>query len=100
MKKVRWIIVASGLTVGLVFITLRSRHAAPAAELPVKKDALALTAAALENNPVATAHAKKTRLAADLDIVGSVSWDQDHYAVVGPLVAGRVARLRAGLGDV
>ncbi len=60
---------------------------------------LAISGKALENNPIATAKVQRAKLAADLSVVGSVTYDQDHYAVVGPLIPGRVTRLRAGLGD-
>lgn len=64
-----------------------------------EKGVIALSNAALEKNPIETVKAVKTKLAADLQIVGSVSYDQDHYALVGPLVPGRVVALRAGVGD-
>jgi cobalt-zinc-cadmium efflux system membrane fusion protein len=62
--------------------------------------ALKVSDAALTKNPIATAPAARIRIAPDLQLVGSVSYDQDHYAIVGPLVSGRVSRLLAGLGDV
>jgi cobalt-zinc-cadmium efflux system membrane fusion protein len=60
---------------------------------------LALGPAALAHNPIATAKVTRARLAGDLPLVGSVSYDQSHYAVVGPLVPGRVVKLHAALGD-
>src|SRR6266508_1773858 len=38
-------------------------------------------------------------MAGDLELVGSVAYDQDHFAVVGPLIDGRVSKLRAAVGD-
>ena len=32
-------------------------------------------------------------------MVGTVAFHEDHFAVVGPLVAGRISRLAAGVGD-
>ena len=61
---------------------------------------LALGPAALVHNPIAVAKVRRARLAGDLPLVGSVSYDQDHYAVVGPLIAGRVVKLHAALGDL
>jgi len=43
--------------------------------------------------------AQPMRLASDLQLVGTVGFHEDRYAVVGPLVAGRVSRLVAGVGD-
>lgn len=63
------------------------------------KSKVALAPKALAKNPITTAPAVKKRLAPDLEIVGAVATDQDHVAIVGPLVPGRVASLRAGLGD-
>ncbi len=62
--------------------------------------ALQIGSGALEKNPIQTARVKKEKLSPDVQVVGSVSVDQDHYAVVGPLVDGRVVKLRAGVGDV
>lgn len=61
--------------------------------------AVALPAVASNENPVSTVPAKMVRLAGDIQVVGTVSYDQDHLALVGPLVAGRVTRLSVGVGD-
>jgi cobalt-zinc-cadmium efflux system membrane fusion protein len=61
--------------------------------------ALALPARAGAENPVATAPAGFVKLAGDIQVVGTVSYDQDHLALVGPLVSGRIARLAVGVGD-
>ncbi len=58
-----------------------------------------LPARAAAENPVSTIVAGLVRLAGDIQVVGTVSYDQDHLALVGPLVSGRVARLLAGVGD-
>jgi cobalt-zinc-cadmium efflux system membrane fusion protein len=50
-------------------------------------------------NPVSTVAASLVKLAGDIQLVGTVSYDQDHLALVGPLVAGRVTRLAVGVGD-
>ena len=60
---------------------------------------LNLPAGAGAKNPVSTARAEMVRLARDIQVIGTISPDQDHFAVVGPLVSGRVARLNAGVGD-
>jgi cobalt-zinc-cadmium efflux system membrane fusion protein len=61
--------------------------------------AVALPEVASTENPVSTVPAKMVRLAGDIQVVGTVSYDQDHLALVGPLVAGRVTRLSVGVGD-
>src|SRR6185312_7173986 len=60
---------------------------------------LEIPAAARERNHVEVAVAAPTRLAGDVELVGTVAFHEDHYAVVGPLVAGRISRLVAGVGD-
>lgn len=61
--------------------------------------ALALPEGAAARNPVRTMPAVMVRLARDIQVIGTVAPDQDHFALVGPLVSGRVARLAAGVGD-
>lgn len=61
--------------------------------------ALAIPEAAAARNPVSTVPVKMVKLAGDIQLVGTVSYDHDHFAVVGPLVPGRVARLAVGVGD-
>jgi cobalt-zinc-cadmium efflux system membrane fusion protein len=39
------------------------------------------------------------RLGGNVQVVGTVAFHEDHFAVVGPLVAGRISRLSAGVGD-
>jgi cobalt-zinc-cadmium efflux system membrane fusion protein len=56
-------------------------------------------AAAQAKNPITVVAAQRVKLVADVLVVGSVAHDQDHYAVVGPLVDGRIVRLAAGVGD-
>jgi cobalt-zinc-cadmium efflux system membrane fusion protein len=48
---------------------------------------------------VHSAAAALTRLAGDIQAVGTVAFHEDHVAVVGPLVSGRISRLAAGVGD-
>ncbi len=80
---------------------LRSRKAGALEKQSASAGApIALAREAAQRNHIVTEKVKKTRLAADLQIVGSVSYDQNHYAVVGPLVPGRVSSLRVGVGDL
>jgi cobalt-zinc-cadmium efflux system membrane fusion protein len=68
--------------------------APPSAAAPVK-----LAAGAQARNPVRVAPAESRKLAGDIQVVGTVSFHEDHFAVVGPLVAGRISRLVVGVGD-
>ena len=61
---------------------------------------LALAPAVQEKNPVRVARVELTRLGGDVQVVGTVAFHEDHFAVVGPLVAGRISRLGAGVGDL
>jgi cobalt-zinc-cadmium efflux system membrane fusion protein len=54
---------------------------------------------AAARNPVTTTKVARVKMAGDLELVGSVAYDQDHFAVVGPLIDGRVSKLRAAVGD-
>jgi len=86
-----------------VWFRASSHHEAEATTTPTRTEdgaRLALGPAALAKNPIAVAKATLAPLAGDLFLVGSVAYDQSRYAVVGPLVAGRVVTVRAGLGDV
>ena len=49
---------------------------------------------------VKTATASLRPLTTSLEVVGSVSYDQDRYAIVGPLVSGRIVSLQAQVGSV
>jgi cobalt-zinc-cadmium efflux system membrane fusion protein len=50
-------------------------------------------------NPIEVGVVQRTRMAGDLQLVGTVTFHEDHVAQVGPLVAGRVSRLVVGVGD-
>jgi cobalt-zinc-cadmium efflux system membrane fusion protein len=60
---------------------------------------LALSTASQVKNPIKVAPAEVTKLAGDIQVVGTVAFHEDHFAVVGPLVPGRISRLVAGVGD-
>lgn len=63
-------------------------------------DKLALSQAALKQNRVEVVPVQKTRLARDVEVVGSVTFAADHYAEVGPLIAGRVMKISVRIGDL
>src|SRR4029079_2396235 len=71
--------------------------ASPPPPAPAKP--LALSAAAQARTPVKVAPAELAKLAGDIQVVGTVAFHEDHYAVVGPLVPGRMTRMSAGVGD-
>ena len=77
------------------------RHAEPvaAAAAPDDRQRLALSAGSQAKNPIEVGVVARTRLAGDIQLVGTVVFHEDHIAQVGPLVAGRVSRLAAGVGD-
>jgi cobalt-zinc-cadmium efflux system membrane fusion protein len=72
---------------------------APAPAAAEGPRALALAPAARDRNPVKVAAAELAKLAGDIQVVGTVTFHEDHFAVVGPLVAGRMSRVVAGVGD-
>jgi cobalt-zinc-cadmium efflux system membrane fusion protein len=108
MRRLGWklaLAIAALILAALVLWPRRvSERAAEAARVvPAKTSGaapIALTPAALAHNALTTTKVARARLAADVLVVGSVAVDPDRYALVGPLVAGRVARLRASVGDV
>jgi cobalt-zinc-cadmium efflux system membrane fusion protein len=72
----------------------------PAPETPASATRpLELAAQSREKNPVKVASAELARIAGDIQVVGTVAFHEDHYALVGPLVSGRISRLAAGVGD-
>ena len=60
---------------------------------------VALSSAATARNPIKTVTAAMERLAGNIHVIGNVSYDADHFAIVGPLVSGRITRLAAGVGS-
>src|SRR5262249_36641179 len=58
-----------------------------------------LAPAAPGREPGKVAAAELAKLAGDIQVVGTVAFHEDHFAVVGPLVPGRISRVSAGVGD-
>jgi cobalt-zinc-cadmium efflux system membrane fusion protein len=85
--------------------TVAARPAAPAAEPAAagrgdaERSAVTLRPEAAASNPIKTVAAAQARLAGDIRVVGNVSYDANRFAIVGPLVAGRVAHLHVGVGS-
>lgn len=90
------------IVIGSVMVSRRQHEAAAATESPAPKQdtdrTIMLSEASLRDNPIITAKATRRPLVGDVSIVGSVTYDEDHYAVVGPLVPGRIVRLYVGVG--
>lgn len=98
---------AAGLLAAGAVLLIRSGPAEgvrPAAERQADPEAaragalLDLPPAAVAKNPVQNVPVRPLRLAADIQLIGNVSYDADHLAIVGPLVEGRVIRLAIGVG--
>jgi len=67
--------------------------------MPAGEPAVALRAGTADRNTIEVATASRTVLAADIQLLGNVSYSADHVAIVGPLVSGRITRLAAGIGS-
>jgi cobalt-zinc-cadmium efflux system membrane fusion protein len=63
------------------------------------KDMVALVRGVSSRSQIRTVKAGRAELAADLEVVGAVSRAEDHFAVVGPSVNGRIVRIYSGVGD-
>jgi cobalt-zinc-cadmium efflux system membrane fusion protein len=73
--------------------------AKPDDHTPPPSPTVALQHAALALNAIQVLPVREARLAGDMQVTGNVSYDADHFAIVGPLVAGRVSRLAVGVGS-
>ena len=94
---------ALGIVVGVFIGKSREPTASP---VPAQQSAvrdgnerLRLSQGANKKNPIDTAIAMRHRLARDVEGEGSVSYDADHFAEVGALMAGRIVALEVGIGD-
>jgi cobalt-zinc-cadmium efflux system membrane fusion protein len=93
--------------VALAAVRLRgSERAAPSAGVGVARatkhhrNGVGLPAAAERDNAIDVVKAKRAMLAGDLSVVGSVVVDQNQFAIVGPLVSGRVTKVVANVGKL
>src|SRR4029079_1431084 len=97
------VLVAALIVVGAMALRGRSSfgRGEPASAAPppsAEAKALTLAPAARAKNPVKVAAAELAKLAGDIQVVGTVTFHEDHFAVVGPLVPGRISRVCAGVG--
>ncbi len=91
---------------GTVGIASRSKRTARRAEAAIddgaerrRGDHLSLPQRSAASAALKTVKVERTTLAGDIQVVGSVAAAEDHFAVVGPSVSGRVVRLHVGVGD-
>jgi len=83
------------------------RLSAPAPAVPApppdaaaeSRTQVALSSEARQKNRVETVPVRRLRLARDVEVVGSVGFAADHYAEVGPLIAGRIVSIAVRVGD-
>ena len=107
MTKRKTLVAAGVVMVGVTIAVLvfRDGRASGSAEAPARvaetKEArpLELAPAARARNPVKVAPAQLAKVSGDIQVVGTVTFHEDHFAVVGPLVTGRISKLVAGVGD-
>ena len=62
-------------------------------------DSVHLPARAGRKNQIENVTVARVRPARDVELVGSVGFAADHYAQVGPLIAGRIVSFRSGIGS-
>jgi membrane fusion protein, heavy metal efflux system len=100
----------AGLTValaalGVLGIAARGRHSARKADAALAegpdraRGEHLLLGRGAGNETLRTTKVERAAVVGDIQVVGSVAPAQDHFAVVGPSVSGRVIRLHAGIGD-
>jgi len=79
--------------------TETERATAPASAPNRKPGEVALAPGVAARNKIEVVPVRRAALAGDIHVIGNVSFSADHVAIVGPLVAGRIARLGAGIGS-
>lgn len=101
----------AGAIAGTLIGALLLRRPAPPAASPAPgpvpaqaqgedaRERVALPPGAHAKNPIETVTVARVHLARDVEVVGSVGYDADRFATIGPLIAGRIASVRAGIGD-
>ena len=107
MTKRKTLVAAAVAMVGVIagVLVFRDRRSSaepappPAVAAADGPRALALAPGARARNPVKVAPVEMAKVSGDIQVVGTVTFHEDHFAVVGPLIAGRISRLIAGVGD-
>jgi cobalt-zinc-cadmium efflux system membrane fusion protein len=107
LRRRSWVLVATVLAAAGAFgVVSRSKRSAKNAEAATanlnerRRDGrLSLPERGGGNAALKTVRVERAALAGDIQVVGSVSPAEDHFAVVGPSVSGRVVRLHVGVGD-
>ena len=105
-KRKTTLVAAAVVMVGVIagVLVVRDRRSFGSAEPPPAAAAtgarpLALSPAARARNPVKVAPVELAKVSGDVQVVGTVTFHDDHFAVVGPLVPGRISRVSVGVGD-
>jgi cobalt-zinc-cadmium efflux system membrane fusion protein len=107
LRRRTWVALATSVAIAGSFgVLARSRRVAPAAAATMldaaeqrRGDRLALPQRGPAADALKTVKVERAPVVGDIMVVGSVSPAQDHFAVVGPSVSGRLVRLHAGIGD-
>jgi cobalt-zinc-cadmium efflux system membrane fusion protein len=106
LRSRKWLALAGlAAAAGAIGLSLRSEQAPPRAEAASpaaaqgSSDRLNLPQRGAPDGALKTVKVERTVLSGDVQVVGSVSPAEDHYAVVGPSVTGRVVKLHVGVGD-
>jgi cobalt-zinc-cadmium efflux system membrane fusion protein len=107
LRRHGWVVVAvaaaATVSVGVIVRTQRSGPRAEAATAGTSHEpgagALTLPQHAAAADMLKTVKVERTPVIGDIRVVGSVSPAEDHFALVGPSVSGRIVRLHAGIGD-
>lgn len=91
--------VVLGILLGRVITAAPTAQPAAAAVTQAGPEKLRMPPGAHHKNTIDTVPAAYVRLARDVEVVGSVNYDADHFAEIGPLIAGRIVSLPVGAGD-
>lgn len=92
------IVGAAALLLGRLSVKQSPEHHSEGVEA-ARIGPLALPAEATKHSPVRVVAVVRTRLARDVEVVGSVGFAADHFAAVGPLIAGRLVSIQVRVGD-
>ena len=95
-------LLAAGGTIAIAASRLAGQKAEAARDVAAARRAgtdVSLPHGGPANLALKTVRVERTALAGDVQVVGSVAPAEDHFAVVGPSVSGRVVRLHVGIGD-
>lgn len=93
------LVAGAALYVGRLSAPAPAVPAPPSDAAAESRTQVALSSEAKQKNRVETVPVRRLRLARDVEVVGSVGFAADHYAEVGPLIAGRIVSIGVRVGD-